>query len=50
MGVLIILFVLVIFIPVGVLMSGGAGAAILGFFLKKTVDDAYEGNELLELS
>ena len=36
--------------PAVVAMSGALGAAILGFFLKKTADDAHEGSELIEFN
>lgn len=47
-GPAIIVIVLIVAIPVGVLVSGGAAAAILGFFLKDEVDRSHEGSELLE--
>lgn len=47
-GVVIIVAVLVVAIPVGVLMSGGVAAGVLGFFLKDDVDRSHEGSELLE--
>lgn len=42
--------VLVVVIPVGVLMSGAVAAAILGSFVKKDVDERFEGTEDLTLS
>lgn len=42
--------VLVVVIPVGVLMSGAAAAAILSSFVKKDVDERFEGTEDLTLS
>ena len=48
-AVAIILVVLLVVIPVGVLMSGGAAAGILGWFLKDDIEEQYEGSELLEL-
>ncbi len=47
-GPAILVIVLVVAIPVGVLISGGFAAAILGFFLKDDVDRTHEGSELLE--
>jgi hypothetical protein len=44
------IIVLVIVIPVGVLVSGAAGAAFLGRLLKRDVDSAHEDSELLEVS
>jgi hypothetical protein len=47
-GAVAIIIVLVIAIPVGVLISGGVLAAILGTLLKRDVDQSHEGSELLE--
>lgn len=47
-GALIIIVVLCVAIPVGVLMSGGLGAAVLGGLLKSDADKSHEGSELLE--
>ena len=49
-GVAIIVFVLVVFIPVSVLMSGSLGAAVIGFFLRKEADVTHEGSELIDLN
>ncbi len=49
-GVVIIVVVLVVVIPVSVLMSGGLGAAVIGFFLRKNADENHEGSELLDLN
>ena len=49
-GVAIIVVVLVIAIPVAVLMSGAAGAGIIGFFLRKDADSSHEGSELVDLN
>jgi hypothetical protein len=49
-GVVVMIIVLVIVIPVGVLVSGAAGAAFLGRLLKRGVDTDHEGSELLEVS
>ncbi len=48
-GAIIIAVLLLVVIPVSVLMSGAVGAAILGYFTKKSVDANYEGSELLDL-
>jgi len=48
MGPVAIIIVLVIAIPVGVLVSGALGAAILGFTIKDEVDRRHAGSELLE--
>ncbi len=47
-GPLIIVVVLVVAIPVSVLMSGAAIAALLGYVLKDEVDRSHEGSELLQ--
>ncbi|MCB0977355.1 MAG: hypothetical protein KDB02_07820 [Acidimicrobiales bacterium] len=48
LGPIIIVAVLVVALPVAVLMSGGVGAALLGFALNDDVDRSHEGSELLE--
>lgn len=50
LGAIILAVVVVILIPVGVIMSGAAGAAILGWALKSDGDARYEGSELIELN
>lgn len=47
-GAIAIVVVLLIF-PSLVLMSGGVGSAILGFFLQRDGEVRHEGSELLEL-
>jgi hypothetical protein len=47
-GVVIIIVVLLVAIPVGVLMSGGVAAGLLGFAINDDVDRSNEGSELLE--
>ena len=47
-GVVIIVVVLIVAIPVGVLMSGGVAAALLGYAVNDDVDRSHEGSELLE--
>ena len=49
-GAAIIVFVLVIFIPVSVLMSGSLGAAVIGWFLRDEADKTHEGSELIDLN
>ena len=49
-GPAIIVVTLLVLIPVGVMVSGGVLAGILGFFAKKDVDEEYEGTEYIELS
>lgn len=43
-----IIFVLVVVIPVGVLVSGAVASAILGWFLKNEAEVTHEGSELIE--
>lgn len=47
-GAIAIVVVLLIF-PSLVLISGGVGSAILGFFLQKDGETRHEGSELLQL-
>lgn len=47
-GPALMIFVLLIGIPVGVMVSGAAAAAALGYLLKDDVDRSHEGSELLE--
>lgn len=47
-GAIAIIVVLLIF-PTLVLMSGGIGAAILGFFLQRDGEIRHEGSELVGL-
>ena len=49
-GAAIIVFVLIVFIPVSVLMSGSLGAATIGFFLRNEADATHEGSELIDLN
>lgn len=48
LGPIIIIIVLLLGIPLGVMVSGAVGAAILGFFLQSEVEHNFEGSELLE--
>jgi hypothetical protein len=48
MGPVLIVIVLVVAIPVGVVVSGAAAAAVLGFLVKDEVDRNHAGSELLE--
>jgi len=49
-GAVLMILLLVVVMPVGILMTGALAAALLGGVLKKDVDTAQEGSELLELS
>jgi hypothetical protein len=48
-GTVVMIIVLVLF-PVAVLMSGAAGAALIGTILKRDRDQAHEGTEHLAIS
>lgn len=50
LGPAIIVFVLLVFIPVSVMMTGGIVAGILGYFIKEDVDEDFEGTEYLDLA
>jgi hypothetical protein len=47
-GALVIAVILVILLPVAFLISGGVGAAILGWLLKTNADMTHEGSELID--
>jgi hypothetical protein len=47
---MLIVIVLVVVIPVGVLISGGVAAALLGWSLKEDAERRNEGSELVELN
>ena len=48
-GPIAILLVLLVFIPVGVILTGAAIAGLLGFSLKKDADERNEGTEHVAL-
>lgn len=50
LGAVLMIFVLVVVIPIGILVSGAVVASLLGGLLKKDVDAGNEGSELLDLS
>ena len=50
LGAVLMIILLVVVIPVGFLVSGAVAASLLGGFLKRDVDAAHEGSELLEAS
>lgn len=50
LGAAIMVFVLVIVIPVGVLVSGALGSAIIGWVLRTDVDARNQDSELLDLN
>ena len=49
-GAVFMILLLVVILPVGIIMSGAMLAAVLGGLLKREVDTAHVGSELLELS
>ena len=49
-GVIIILFVLLLFIPISVMLSGAALTSVLGGTIKSSVDAEYRGTEELAIS
>lgn len=49
-GVILILVVLLIAIPVSLMMTGAALSAIIGGFMKSTVDAEHDGTEDLAIS
>ena len=49
-GAILVVIALLIVIPVGVLMSGGVLAGVIGFFVQKDVDEQHEGSELIDLN
>lgn len=50
LGALILAFVILVFIPVSVCMSGAVVAGLLGWAAKDNAEQKHEGSELLELS
>ena len=50
LGALILAFVILVFIPVSVLVSGGVMAGVLGWSLKSNGEAENEGSELLDLN
>ena len=50
LGAVLMIILLVVVIPVGILVSGAVAASLLGGLLKRDVDAAHEGSELLEVS
>ena len=49
-GALILAFVILVAIPMGVLMSGGAAAAVIGHFLKEEGEASHPDSELIDLN
>ena len=49
-GAIVLAIVIVIAIPVGVLMSGGLAAAVIGYFLKEEGEASHPDSELIDLN
>lgn len=49
-GVILIVIALLVVLPVSILVSGGALAGVISFFVQKDVDDHNEGSEFLDLN
>ena len=49
-GAIAVIIALLVVIPVGVMVSGGVLAGIIGYFVQKDVDDSNEGSELIDLN
>ena len=50
LGALILAFVILVFLPVSLMMSGAGIAALLGWFAKEDAEARHEGSELIDLS
>ena len=50
LGAVLMIILLVVVMPVGILVSGAVAASLLGGLLKRDVDAAPQGSELLEVS
>jgi hypothetical protein len=50
MGGAVAIVVILLIFPILVGMSGAAGAGLLGWIIKRRVDEAHEGSELLDVN
>jgi hypothetical protein len=50
LGALILAFIILVFIPVSIIMTGAVVAGILGWSAKEDAAARHEGSELLDLS
>jgi hypothetical protein len=50
LGALVIAFVVIVFLPVSLMMSGAGVAALLGWAAKEDAEARHEGSELIDLS
>lgn len=49
-GALILALVIVVVLPVAFLMTAALITAFMGWWLRRTVEDAHEGSELIDLN
>lgn len=49
-GVILILIALLVVLPIGIMMSGAALSALIGWFVKESVDGDFIGTDDLALS
>lgn len=49
-GAVVMILVLVVVIPVGVLISGGVVAGVIGHVLRRNAEKTHAGSELVELN
>lgn len=49
-GPIVIVVALLVVIPVSVIMTGGALAALIAFFVQRDADVTHEGSELIDLN
>jgi hypothetical protein len=50
LGPVLVIVAIVIAIPVGLLMSGAAASAVMGWFLRDDAAERYQGSELVDLN
>jgi hypothetical protein len=50
LGALIVAFIIVVFIPVSICMTGAVVAGILGWSAKEDAEARHEGSELIDLN
>lgn len=49
-GALVLALVIVVILPVTFMLMGSLITAVMGWFLKESVEDAHEGSELVDLN
>lgn len=50
LGALILALVIVVILPVTFFLIGSVLSAVMGWFLKESVEEAHEGSELVDLN